>query len=131
MKTKPFKIILLSLLLALGTGSLFFISVEIINLINTNFFVFLHPFNGLVRYVSRLITFLYFLFSLNFSVVNIFKTTPIKTLISKITLSSCFLISFTFLAYLDFFVFLIFNIGFILCVGLTFFIYWFIPNRKI
>ena len=130
MNPRPFKIILLSILLALSALSIFFIGVELLNIITTNFFVFMHPFNGLVRYTSRLVSFIYILLMLNLSIINVFKQKPVKTAMAKISLPACFIISFTFLAYLDFFVFLIFNISLSACIFLTFFIYWFIPNKK-
>ena len=130
MNTKPFKIVLLSLLSIVSLLSMFFIAVELINIFTTNFFVFLHPFNGLVRYSSRLITFLYILLSLDLSIINIFKPTPVKTALSKVTIVTCFLLSYTFLFYLDFFMFLILNITLSACVFFTFFIYWYIPNRR-
>ena len=130
MNTKPSKIVLLSLVSIVSLLSMFFIAVELINIFTTNFFVFLHPFNGLVRYSSRLITFLYILLSLDLSIINIFKPTPVKTALSKVTIVTCFLLSYTFLFYLDFFMFLILNITLSACVFFTFFIYWYIPNRR-
>lgn len=111
--------------------SSFFVIIEVINIMSKNYEVFLHPFNGLQRYISRSFTFLFLILTAVLSIVNIFKSSPVKTRILSVALVANFLVSFTFLVYLDLFVFLIFNIVIILCMFLHYYIYWYIPNKKV
>ena len=129
MLNKIFKIIIIALSSFMIFIGLFFLLIEFINIFSFAFSPYAHPFNGLMRYISRVFQFMFFLafgiLSLIFNIRNnIYRTTLV--IISSIF---AFASSLLLITYMNTFVYLSFMFT-SLAIGIIYFFNYFYPTYK-
>lgn len=127
---KVLKLINLSLSGLMAIASIFLLAVEIYHISALNFFLFEHPFNGLIRNFSRILSLVFLISFYIISIYNIFKNSDIRNYIVMYTSFGSILVSIFFFFYIDLFIAIIYVSFNVIIDFIHFYVYFFVPNKE-